>query len=522
MAYFNIDRAQAYIQGLGFGNVMARPLLVHANAFADDNSFYDPTTGEVSLGEGGTDDGEDAEVIEHEYGHAIQDDQVPGFGRGRQAGAIGEGFGDYLAASLSTAFTPSATFDACVGEWDMLGLGDQAAVPCLRRVDSGLTPAQLGPGTACNGEIHCYGQAWSGALWEIRGKVGGSTADRLVIQSNFSLAPSSGFEDGARALVAADQQLHGGNHRELLVSVLSSRGLLDRERLDDTPAGATRLAFPATFSGHLDAGSDVHDVYAISLTEGRGLIAKLIGAEGNFNLKLLHPGAQGTDEPNSGVAEAATPRSEEFMPYVPDITGTYFLDVSAASGAGSYRLELQGDEDGDYRGDSDDNCPASSNPGQEDLDDDGIGDLCDRFPDDQANDADSDGIGADRDNCPAIPNPKQSDWDRDGRGDGCDGSALVRIDRVATRGNKLSVRGSMRPADLEPHTWHLLAYRRTCAPRGCRYHLIRDVPGARGVGHGVVKVNLRLGSGRYRLQAVLRSRGYRKAKSSSVFRRMLH
>jgi hypothetical protein len=34
-------------------------------------------------------------VIVHELGHAIQDDQVPGFGNSEEGGAMDEGFGDY-------------------------------------------------------------------------------------------------------------------------------------------------------------------------------------------------------------------------------------------------------------------------------------------------------------------------------------------------------------------------------------------------------------------------------------------
>ena len=90
----------------------------------------------MSLGTGGVDDGEDAEVIEHEYGHAVQNDQVPGFGSSPQGGAMGEGFGDYLASALSATFTPNPTFDPCLGEWNELGTGNGAAVPCIRRVDT--------------------------------------------------------------------------------------------------------------------------------------------------------------------------------------------------------------------------------------------------------------------------------------------------------------------------------------------------------------------------------------------------
>ena len=51
-----------------------------ADAFRDDNSFYSPATRRIKYGSGGVDDAEDADVILHEYGHAMQDDQVRGFG----------------------------------------------------------------------------------------------------------------------------------------------------------------------------------------------------------------------------------------------------------------------------------------------------------------------------------------------------------------------------------------------------------------------------------------------------------
>jgi len=71
------------------------------------------------------------------------------------------------------------------------------------------------------------------------------------------------------------------------------------------------------------------------------------------------------------------------------------------------------DTDNDGIPDNVDNCSQTSNPNQEDSDNDDIGDACD-------NDADNDGITDDLDNCPTTHNPNQDDDDIDGIGNVCD------------------------------------------------------------------------------------------------------
>jgi hypothetical protein len=221
MAYFHIERAQHYIHRLGFSRASSngindRVQQVVADAFRDDNSYFSTATRMIRYGSGGVDDAEDADVILHEYGHAIQDDQVRGFGNGLEGGAIGEGFGDYWAAALSSR-SPGTTNrdDVCIFDWDGLTWGVYVSEfdrRCGRRADRGRSVPQIK--SRCGGDIHCLGEAWSSALWDLRSEYGISPVafDRIVLSSQFMYTTHEHFDAAVDALVAADQDLTGGEN----------------------------------------------------------------------------------------------------------------------------------------------------------------------------------------------------------------------------------------------------------------------------------------------------------------------
>jgi Zn-dependent metalloprotease len=196
MGYYYIDYAERYIQSLGFFNVNNRQQVFGVNKLKIDNSFYSPQKKEITYGIGGVDDAEDAEVILHEYGHSIQDDQVPDFGSSHEAGSMGEGFGDYWGASVAAQLSGGFQ-DECLADWDATSYS-AANPPCLRRLDGTKHyPEDL------DGEVHDDGEIWSAALWQVRAAIGSTRADTAILQAHFLLTPTASFNQGANALVTA-------------------------------------------------------------------------------------------------------------------------------------------------------------------------------------------------------------------------------------------------------------------------------------------------------------------------------
>ena len=142
------------------------------------------------------------------------------------------------------------------------------------------------------------------------------------------------------------------------------------------------------------------------------------------------------DDDNDGVNDnedncplIANPGQEDF-----DMDGKGNICDSDIDGDGEPN-ETDEDDDNDGVNDNEDNCVMIPNGAQEDMDEDGVGDACDEdidgdgvdneedtFPEDasEQEDSDGDGVGDNSDNCPSISNPGQNDTDSDMLGDACD------------------------------------------------------------------------------------------------------
>jgi Zn-dependent metalloprotease len=209
MAYYAIDTEQSYLQRLGFTDVNAESEKIQTNAFPDDNSFYDSSTDMISMGTGGVDDAEDPEVTWHEYGHAIQADQIPAWGSRYEGRAIGEAFGDYMAVTMSQRFAPDTVVapTACVMDWDATSY-TPGEPHCLRRTDEDkVYPDDLDPGH----DPHADGEIWSRALWDINQAIGRNRATTIIVEAQFWMTPRINFKQAARTTVDIAGQLFPGN-----------------------------------------------------------------------------------------------------------------------------------------------------------------------------------------------------------------------------------------------------------------------------------------------------------------------
>jgi hypothetical protein len=225
MAYYWVTEAQKYIQSLGFGSRL-RPVNMESqdiriNQYGADNSFSWDKKDMMKFGKGGVDDAEDAEVILHELGHAIQDSQQSpfGYGFGFEARSIGEGFADYWAVTVADVLAPTPD-PACVADWDSVSY-TSTTPHCLRRVDLNLHyPENVNPNS-----VHSTGRIWSRALWDIRNALGHVKADTLILQAHFGQRDPS-MRQLAQSTVAAAQSLYNTATANTVRAQFEARGIL--------------------------------------------------------------------------------------------------------------------------------------------------------------------------------------------------------------------------------------------------------------------------------------------------------
>lgn len=263
MAYYHVDTAQRYIQSLGFTNINNRQVKIDVDGIPEDNSFYSPVTKELTFGSGGVPDANDADVIWHEYGHSIQDNQVPDFGSTTdESAAMGEGFGDYWAFQHGAGIGPnSPAWDVYVFKWDATTY-NPGTPAFLRRVDS---TKHYPEDFVVSGDPHDNGELWSASLKQVFDLLGKTDANKVILQSQFALAPDATFADASNSIVAAYQSLFpSGTNGTALRNIFVARGFLSSSTPTavttsvSTIVGGNDLSVTVTLSAAASAGYTIN------------------------------------------------------------------------------------------------------------------------------------------------------------------------------------------------------------------------------------------------------------------------
>jgi subtilisin-like proprotein convertase family protein/Zn-dependent metalloprotease len=159
----------------------------------------------------------DGTVVYHENGHGLSNRLVGGGNVGclfgTQSGGMGEGWSDYVAASILN--------DPVIGAYVT---GNSATgIRRASMANSPFTYANIKDGTMT--EVHDAGEIWAAALFDIRKVLGQAATDRLVV-TGMKLTPCNpSFINARDAIIQADANLNAGANRCLLSEKFAARGM---------------------------------------------------------------------------------------------------------------------------------------------------------------------------------------------------------------------------------------------------------------------------------------------------------
>ncbi|MDL5048902.1 T9SS type A sorting domain-containing protein [Oscillatoria amoena NRMC-F 0135] len=215
-AFYHLNTHKAYIHSLGYTGLPGYRLQVDAHAFnGAENSKFTPGDNPPSLqfGDGGIPDAEDAEVVIHEFGHAISHGASPNSAFGHERVALDEGLGDYFAVSYTKAidafnWTKVFSWDGNNGGWQGRTVNYLTMYPNLTN------------------SIWADGQLWSTSFMRLYDDVGKEIADKLMLETLYRLSANISMPQLAKAVQQIDSIKYGGIHSKNIQCAFALSGIL--------------------------------------------------------------------------------------------------------------------------------------------------------------------------------------------------------------------------------------------------------------------------------------------------------
>jgi len=233
MVYYHLNRMHDTLKStFGFSSLDNQiPMVVNAQdpdspSRGYDNAFYSrddnfSSTGYLLFGCGDelNNLGLDADVITHEYGHAVLDHIQPELYEvieHNYSGAIHESVGDTMASYFGT--------NGVIGEWGLtarFGSGDYS-----RNMDNNRKyPDDVYLPSYGVSEVHYTGEILNGVYWNIKDAVGSDTAFQVFFSAINLLPNDANFFDMRDAWLSADSSVSGGINTDAIEAGFANHGI---------------------------------------------------------------------------------------------------------------------------------------------------------------------------------------------------------------------------------------------------------------------------------------------------------
>ncbi len=213
---YHITAFHDYIASIGYDTLMDDGIRVDTHGMlGGDNSMFNRNGGDPTLnfGTGGIDDAEDADVIIHEYSHALSWSANNNDNMNTQRSGLDEGVGDYFATSYSRSLNPF--------NWEKVFSWDGNAIGWNGRLAN--TAANYPSG----GNIYATGEIWNAAMSAIWTDLGQIVTDKLMLESMHFFTNSTNLAEAAAYVLQSDTLLFNGIHTNTLCNHFKNKNIFD-------------------------------------------------------------------------------------------------------------------------------------------------------------------------------------------------------------------------------------------------------------------------------------------------------
>jgi Zn-dependent metalloprotease len=236
MLYFHVNRVHDWFKSRFAFTRRDSPLAVHAHwptigsngqILPYNNAYFSPFQQGLYFGDGtGTSRGglnslaRDADVIYHEYGHAVVD-RITELGRWPNdfGAALNEAYADYFSGTING--------NPIEGEYASGRAGGLRSLAVVNRFPNHVNHPSWGLP-----ESHYTGIIWGATSWDVRVRLGAEVADRVLFQALyfFPRDGSADFPIALAAILQADRTLYNGEHQAAIREVFARRGIMEPQR----------------------------------------------------------------------------------------------------------------------------------------------------------------------------------------------------------------------------------------------------------------------------------------------------